>query len=422
MRIKELKGSGTAIGRSNGTSSIPSTPPSGTPSGSKDSGKPTEGPEPRERLQESLLPRGNARLVIRPRVSLKVWSLLAKIDGKEWSGVTFFRVLKGSLQQPDDLLLEMVDFFLMDLGSSAFTSFKYTPEITEYQMEHPELIEDGVRTGCMHSHHRMKTFFSGEDIDDLVINTRDENVDFYLSTIVNVDGEWISRIAFRTRETVEKKISSRFVSKLLKGVGIQSRKVTMEENTLCMIPLEVVQEGYEDTEPRIEALKDTQKRSWIDDRARGVNLTELDRLPGPSYTPRQPTLFDKEDERDLTPQEKADIEVDKLLGALMMGTVGFVDGLDGAVNIFRRQASDKLGNIFDGIVSKWAEDIVNNAQSVISIRENMDEVPWEHVEKRLSDLMEILWNDYVSEQGDAESTLVDRIDQLLEVRASMGKL
>src|SRR5258705_3362311 len=285
----------------------------------------------REVLRNSLLDAKSAKLIIKPRVSLKVWSLLAKIHSNEWSGVTFFRMLQGSLEKPGEIVIEMIDFFLMDLGSSAFTSFKYTPEITEYQMENPHLIEDGVRTGCLHSHHTMRTFFSGEDIDDLVINTRDESVDFYLSTIVNVDGEWISRIAFRMKDVVEKSISSKFLSKLMKSAKILNRKETTEEQTLYMILLEVIQEEYVDTEIRIEALKEASRPKFDDLRRIPTGGTESGRSIHETYQGEngwqgvQARLFDKDAPEELS--EAQEEEQDQFLGMLMTGTVAFKDGL-----------------------------------------------------------------------------------------------
>jgi len=336
------------------------------------------------------------------------------MDRREWSGVTFFRVLKGGLEDPQNLLIEMIDFFLMDLGSAAFTSFKYTPEITDYQMANEHLIEEGIRTGCLHSHHFMETFFSGEDVDDLVINTKDESVDFYLSTIVNVKGEWIARLAYRMKETIESQITSSFWSKIIKGKNSSKKTVKTERSALYMIPLTVVQEHYEDVRPRIEALKPVVMRSLPS----SENGHNYDFRSSEAYNKKfeQGKLFESDENR--MKRESQEEEHDVLLGALMMGTIAFKEGLDRAVVEFRKKCTDSLGNAYNQMVDMWADQIVNKAETVISIAEGQ-QMSSSYVDYCLGDLIQAIDMEYAQTDDDAESMLATKIEELMELKASM---
>lgn len=342
--------------------------------------------------------------------------------------MTFFKVVSGSLQDPENLAIEIIDFFLMDLGTSGFTSFKYTPEITEYQMENEHLIEDGIRTGCLHSHHFMPTFFSGEDIDDLVINTKDKSVDFYLSTIVNVEGKWIARVAYRMSEVVETEsqveTTSNFWSKLLNGTPKKTKdkmKTKVEKSTLCMIPLEVVQEEYQDVVPRMEALRKISTTHFTSE-LRPIPHSDKD-SEYPTYDFRkdlreegQGKLFDQREQNALT--ESQEEENDRLLGSLMMGSIAFKDGLDKAMVLFRQRCTDSLGNAYNQMIDAWAHNVVEKADTIVSIAEGK-QMGSNYVNFCLADLMDTIYADYVQADADAEAMLADAIEDVMEMKAAM---
>lgn len=109
------------------------------------------------------------------------------------------RQLEGDLDNPDSLVFEAIDLYLMDIGTHGSTAFSYGPELVNAYDENESLMDEGVRTALIHSHHNMPTFFSGTDKEELEDNTP-EDVDMYLSLVVNNKMSWDCKISmFGTR-------------------------------------------------------------------------------------------------------------------------------------------------------------------------------------------------------------------------------
>lgn len=200
----------------------------------------------------------------------------------------FVRLISGSIEEPQDIVLEVVDVFLTNIGSTSYTSTSYSemgPSITEYYESHPELMEDGVKMHFMHSHHNMKTFFSGEDDDDLVINTRDKEVDFYTSLIVNNSGEWISCIAFRIQEDISESVTTTLWSKLLSKEPIVNKRSHVVSK-LVKLPLIVEREGAgEELMLRKKFLEDAKIQKWKS-AAQATSIASGDKNSYPDYDKR----------------------------------------------------------------------------------------------------------------------------------------
>jgi hypothetical protein len=123
--------------------------------------------------------------------------LCSKINDTEWSGVMFYKLLKGDVNDiKSDIEVEIKEIFLMDIGTGAYTEFEYIDKsdtrLLDLYDKHPELMD--YRMGDIHSHHSMKAFFSGTDSDELKKGSK--NADHYLMLIVNNDDytEWVSKI------------------------------------------------------------------------------------------------------------------------------------------------------------------------------------------------------------------------------------
>lgn len=89
-----------------------------------------------------------------------------------------------------------MDILLMDKGNKTYTSYKFGPEVTEYQMDMSEHDEDFLdyKLGHIHSHNDMNTYFSGQDLDELRENSPNHNL--YLSLIVNNWMDMVAKVAF----------------------------------------------------------------------------------------------------------------------------------------------------------------------------------------------------------------------------------
>lgn len=336
----------------------------------------------------------------------------------------FFKMVSGSIEKPETIVIEVIDFFLMDIGSHTFTSTSYGEsggDLMEYQMENPHTMEDGVRLGYCHSHHRMPTFYSGEDVDDMVVNTRDKDLDYYVTMIINNHGDWISRIAFRIEETISQKVKQKFWSSMMMNKWSNNSEREFVEPVLIMIPLNVEQEGYDEANTvRFKKLDDiVTKREEEAKKTREsmrTSFTVLDKSYLPNYlrNSKQPGLFDNE-----TGNEMSD---DLLMGKLMTGSITYNGGLDAAVKAFDREVRDKDGKIYEQMVALHAETICANAQKIVELSEG-GKVSTMYVIEVLADLEQNLINDYIDYDKDDEvlpenkaiDMLTDELDGMLNM-------
>jgi len=103
----------------------------------------------------------------------------------EWSGVLFYK-LNGSMRDKANLSIDILDIFLMDKGTATYTSYEFDADVADFHMN--KIMEDPevwgfAKVGHIHSHNKMRVFFSGTDDDELHENSLVHN--FYLSLIVN---------------------------------------------------------------------------------------------------------------------------------------------------------------------------------------------------------------------------------------------
>ena len=93
------------------------------------------------------------KMFIPAEVENKIRILLNSIYNIEWSGVLFYKV-KGTFED-SSLVIECVDIFQMDVGSSAYTEYNMSADVMNYMVQHPELINEDIFQGLIHSHNKM---------------------------------------------------------------------------------------------------------------------------------------------------------------------------------------------------------------------------------------------------------------------------
>ena len=86
-------------------------------------------------------------------VETKIRHLCSKIHDVEWSGVLFYKT-EGEFAE-EGFNITCVDILPMDIGNSTFTNFNDTPDIINYRIEHPELSNEHIYEGLIHSHNNM---------------------------------------------------------------------------------------------------------------------------------------------------------------------------------------------------------------------------------------------------------------------------
>jgi hypothetical protein len=79
------------------------------------------------------------KLVVPEHIEEKIRYLIRKFPHTEWSGVLFYKHT-GNFEN-NDLVITCEDIFPMDLGSSGFTEFKMTPDVSAYIAQNIELFD-----------------------------------------------------------------------------------------------------------------------------------------------------------------------------------------------------------------------------------------------------------------------------------------
>jgi proteasome lid subunit RPN8/RPN11 len=142
---------------------------------------------------ERLQLEGQIPLIISDEILDKIKFLCKRINKVEWSGLMFYKV-EGSFQKPKECKLVVKDILLMDKGTHTYTEYDWDEDVVNYQMDHPETMEENWIIGHIHSHNTMDVFFSGTDWSELNDNCPKHNI--YLSLIVNNYMEMTAMVAF----------------------------------------------------------------------------------------------------------------------------------------------------------------------------------------------------------------------------------
>lgn len=198
------------------------------------------------------------KLLIPEEVNNKIKYICSRINNVEWSGILVYKST-GSLDDINSLEMEVIDIYIMDIGSSAHTSFSYDPiDIATAFELNPDWIENEYRLGLIHSHVNMGVFFSGTDLSELQDNAK--NYDYYLSLITNNMNQFVAKIAFiGEEEIVTKKKLSIFnsIKQIIKSKEYEEE--TNKEEVVFTCNLEIHKEGFtvnfDDIDSRIDSIK-----------------------------------------------------------------------------------------------------------------------------------------------------------------------
>nr|DAI58969.1 MAG TPA: hypothetical protein [Crassvirales sp.] len=200
------------------------------------------------------------KIVIPAEVEKKIRFLCKNIWDVEWSGVLFYKV-EGAFEDKS-LTIRCVDLFQMDIGTSAYTEFNVSPDMATYMVDHPELLEEGIYQGLIHSHNNMATFFSGTDTATLSAEGND--MTHFVSLIVNNAGKYTAGITrkYKCVQTVSEKYTyPTWNGEVREGV----ETFDIEEEKLEWFNLDIVFEDATDdfeTEmmERIKEIKEAKKK------------------------------------------------------------------------------------------------------------------------------------------------------------------
>tara|TARA_R100001463_G_scaffold23551_2_gene56410 strand:- start:22291 stop:23628 length:1338 start_codon:yes stop_codon:yes gene_type:complete len=166
----------------------------------------------------------------------------------EWSAILLYSTKEGSIDvDPNKWVISVDDCILMDVGTSAYTEYDMEAGddyATDQWMDH---LEKGGKIGHLHTHHNMKCYFSGTDMQELHDNSPQHN--YYLSLIVNYDNldAWCAKVAICGSETVEgtKQVTKSWTG--AKGVVVQEKTedLTKTEEVLYLMDCKITTEAVE---------------------------------------------------------------------------------------------------------------------------------------------------------------------------------
>lgn len=143
-------------------------------------------------------------LLVKSNAQVKIQELCNIIPFNEWSGILFYKV-KGIIGK-EETTIEALDIFLMDEGTETFTSFEANHDVATYMVENPELMEEGVYQGIIHSHHNMGAFLSGTDLATLIDFGKSQV--HCLSVVVDNRGKVVAKITYKVSMGVSKYLCS----------------------------------------------------------------------------------------------------------------------------------------------------------------------------------------------------------------------
>lgn len=201
------------------------------------------------------------KIVIPAEVEKKIRFLCKNIWDVEWSGVLFYKV-EGAFEDKS-LTIRCVDLFQMDIGTSAYTEFNVSPDMATYMVDHPELLEEGIYQGLIHSHNNKATFFS--DTDTATLSAEGNDMAHFVSLIVNNEGKYTAGVTrkYKCVQTVSEKYTyPTWNGEVREGV----ETFDIEEEKLEWFNLDIVFEDATDdfeTEmmERLKEIKESKKKA-----------------------------------------------------------------------------------------------------------------------------------------------------------------
>lgn len=89
-------------------------------------------------------------IVISNDLQRQIDYLHRRIGNMEWSGVLFYKVIKGSIKNPKDLIIKATSVYVMDKGTAAYTEYSQS----EHLIDAFDTIEgsEDQPMGHIHSH------------------------------------------------------------------------------------------------------------------------------------------------------------------------------------------------------------------------------------------------------------------------------
>lgn len=168
-------------------------------------------------------------LILTEGLMRKINYLCEEIPNNEWSGIVFYTP-NGSITNIPNLTLTAFDVYPLDIGTSTYTEFEYTPDLTGYMASNPDLLD--AQMGLIHSHNHMNTFFSGTDTATL--REQAPLYKTFLSVIVNNRLEVDAALAVESHMTTTKRNTTTFQDFNYKEASMVDTEDTVITKTVAL--------------------------------------------------------------------------------------------------------------------------------------------------------------------------------------------
>lgn len=182
------------------------------------------------------------KVIVKKEVYADIAILHRYVGGTEWSAPIFYTV-EGDMDDLENMILTIHGLWLLDVGTESFTSYDFDEKILDAYDENPDFMS--MKIGHLHTHHSMRTFFSGTDNAALHENAPQHN--YFLSLIVNFACNTDCKLAFMGEETPNRYIRNN------RGELIPLNPV--REEVMFTADCEVIIEGEEKYINKIREIK-----------------------------------------------------------------------------------------------------------------------------------------------------------------------
>lgn len=201
-------------------------------------------------------------VVVTQKLKNQIDWLHEKCGATEWSGELITSEI-NTINDLDNWTIKCEDIFLVDIGSSAYTSYEVdkggfkSADIIDLYDSYPGLLDGTQKAQHIHTHHNMQSFFSGTDWSQL--EDRGILSNYFLMLIVNFKGEYVAKVAFKAEKSGKDAVELNFANNLdgrapltLAGQSAKEVLVVMD----CKIEFEKPEQTVEDAfSARYDAVK-----------------------------------------------------------------------------------------------------------------------------------------------------------------------
>lgn len=192
------------------------------------------------------------KMYIPKEVGDTIKTLCREIPNLEWSGILFYTYESSILEE---LKINIVDIYPMDIGTATTTEFEITPEVASYMAENINLFE--CQIGLVHSHNNMKSFFSGTDISTLKEEGKKRN--HFLSLVVNNTGEYVAKI---TSKKINKKIvNTKYIIPSFDNSSFEgTTEEEIEDIEVLINDIEIKSDSYNENSSLLDRIKELKSK------------------------------------------------------------------------------------------------------------------------------------------------------------------